>query len=125
MKFELNDINSILSRDDINGIMNELTKTTVKTNLMNDVDVALFGSHLLVTDHEALLTQFIQTSVVWCHHIKKYEEKEEYELCGSMLKSLNKMEMKYIAFITTTEYNEDAINKIKQAKKLAIEKGLK
>ena len=125
MKLKTNNIKHFnLSRETILDIINDMNTTTVKTNFMNEVDIALFGSHLLVTDHEALITQFVQTSVVWCHTIKEYEDKEDYELCGMMIRTLNKLENKYIAFIVSTEYNEEAVNKIKDAKKLAVQKVL-
>ncbi len=122
MKLEIDNIAHYeLSRETIIDIINDLNQTTIKTNFSEDVDVALFGSYLLVTDHKDLINQFIHTSVVWCHHIKEYEDTEDYELCGMMLRTLNKLEKKYIAFIASTEYNENAINKIKEAKKLAVQ----
>ena len=82
MIFETNNIEDFdINKEEILDIVLIMGTTTIKTNFMNEVDIALFGSHLLVTDHEALITQFVQTSVVWCHHIKDYEDKEDYELC--------------------------------------------
>ena len=119
-----NDEHFELTIDDIVEMNNWITNTPIKINLMNDMDVILFANHMLVTNHEELIIQYVENITIWCHYIKKLSDKEEYELCNDMMKSLNKITKKYIAFITSLEYNEKAINKINDAKKLTIEKVL-
>lgn len=109
-----------LSKNDIKYITGLFRDSNKKLDLTNPLDYNLFKNNLLVTNHEDLITEYIENLTIWVFHIKKYQDMEDYEMCDVMYKTIDKIQDKYLGFIEDTIDLEGVKNTIINTKPIVI-----
>ena len=119
MNLNITEEQIILTDAQVLKIIKDYGNATIELDFMNKVDQELFTDYVIDIDYEDILIQYIENISIWCYYIRIYEDEEEYEICGDMIRVLDKMRDKYIRFIEEMWYNEDIIDNIKRSTEIA------